>query len=287
MSLLIIGGTGQVGSLVLQELAARGASARVLTTDPAKHDLPAGMVPVKGDLLDPDTVRAALDGVETMFLLASVSPSELTQSLIALDLAQEAAVGHVVYFSQIALDWPDSPHTAAKAGAEALIRHHGLDATILRPAYFVQNDAMLKDPILGGTYPIPLGNAGTEMIDIRDIAAVAALAILDRDAVGADPVIDLVGPDALTGEGAAAIWSEVLGRPVAYGGDDLSRFEAAQAGRTPGWQAHDLVAMFRGCQRDGMHGRPGAADRLARMLDRPLRSYRTFAEEAFASWSAP
>lgn len=287
MSILIIGGTGSVGSPIVRNLADRGASARILTTDPARRAFPEGMTPVKGDLLEPASLRAALNGIETLFLLAAVSPTESTQALLALDLAHEAGVGRVVYFSQNKLDWPDCPHAAAKAGAEALIRHHGMKATILRPAYFHQNDLALQDAIRGGTYPIPIGEIGADMIDVRDIAEVAALAILDGEAIGPEPIVELVGPETITGERAAAIWSEVTGRSVAYGGNDIGpAFEARLADTMPGWQAHDLVAMFRGCQREGMRGAPGAADRLQSVLGRSLRSYRAFAAETYQSWSA-
>ena len=285
MTILVIGGTGQIGSLVLQELAGQGATARVMTTDPGRHVLPNGISAVQGDLLDPASVRRALEGVDTMFLLAAVSPSELMQSLIALDLAHEAKLRHIVYFSQNKLDWFDCPHAVAKAGAEALIRHHNLPATILRPAYFFQNDARLKEAILGGTYPIPIGRVGADMIDARDIAAAAARAILQPDPAGADAVLELVGAETINGERAAEIWSDATGRRVTYGGDDVGpEFEARQAETMPGWQAHDLVAMFRGCQREGMKGAPAAADRLASFIGRPLRTYRAFAEEMVSTW---
>lgn len=287
MSILIIGGTGQVGSLVVRELADRGASARVLTTNADQARLPTGMSAVPGDLLDPASVRAALHGVETLFLLNAVSPAELTQALITLDLAKEAQVRHVVYLSQIKLDWPDCPHAVAKAGGEALIRAHGLPATILRPAYFFQNDASLKEPVLAGSYPIPLGPVGAEMVDVRDIAAVAAVAILDQNAPGPESVVELVGPDNITGAGAAGIWSEVTGRPVTYAGDDIGpAFERRMTERMPAWQAHDLVAMFRNCQREGMRGTPGAATRLTKLLGRPLRTYRAFAQETYQRWES-
>lgn len=285
MRILVIGGTGHVGSQIVRSLADHGASANVLTTDPDKNTLPDGMTAVKGDLLDPLSLRNALGGCQTMFLLAAVSPSELTQSLLALDLAHEAGVRHVVYFSQIKLDWPDCPHAVAKAGAEELIRHHGMSATILRPAYFFQNDANLKGPILGGTYPIPIGQIGAQMVDVRDIAEIAALAILDKGSIGSDPIVELVGPDIITGEIAAETWSDIISQPVRYGGDDLgSEFEQSRVQMMPAWQAHDLVAMFRGCQREGMIGKPGAADRLTQLLGRPLRSYQNFAQETFRQW---
>lgn len=174
------------------------------------------------------------------------------------------------------------PHAVAKAGAEALIRAHGIPATILRPAYFFQNERGLKEPILAVVYPIPIGGVGAEMIDVRDIAVAAAVAVVDKDSIGSDPVIELAGPDNITGDGAAEIWSEVTGKPVAYAGDDVGlSFESRTAGMMPAWQAHDLVAMFRGCQREGMRAKPGAVDRLAKLIGRPLRSYRAFAEETF------
>ena len=284
MTILVIGGTGRIGSLVVQELADRGASANVLTTDPAKCDLPNGMTPIGGDLLDPASLRAAFDGVETVFMLNAVSPAEATHALLALDLAHEAGVAHMVYFSQVKLDWPDCPHAAAKLSAETLIRHHGIPATILRPAYFFQNDTVLKDQVLAGIYPIPVGDIGAEMVDARDIAAVAALAILDPRAFRSNPIVELVGPDLITGEIAAKLWSEAIGRPVGYGGDDLGLFERRSSRTMPGWQAHDLTATMRGCQREGMRGQLGAAARLASMLGRPLRSYRAFAEETFRQW---
>lgn len=71
------------------------------------------------------------------------------------------------------------------------------------------------------------------VVDVRDIAATAALAILDRGAIGSDPVIELVGPNVITGQGAAEIWSDVTGQPVTYGGDDLVSFEERSATTMP------------------------------------------------------
>lgn len=108
------------------------------------------------------------------------------------------------------------------------------------------------------------------------------VAILDKDVFGSDPLVELAGPDNITGDGAAEIWSEVTGKPVAYTGDDIGlSFKNQTAGMMPGWQAHDLMAMFRGYQRQGMRAKPGAVDRLAKLIGRPLRSYRAFAEETF------
>jgi uncharacterized protein YbjT (DUF2867 family) len=97
----------------------------------------------------------------------------------------------------------------------------GFSATVLRPAYFMNNDLTVKDVILGyGVYPMPIGGKGLAMIDVRDIGEIAAIELVRREQ-SASPLpltwINLVGPDTLTGERVAEIWSDVLGRAIAYG----------------------------------------------------------------------
>lgn len=91
------------------------------------------------------------------------------------------------------------------------------------------DDATLKDAVLGGgVYPMPIGTAGTLMVDTRDLAEVAAIDLMRRDA-STDPLpietIDVVDPEVLSGPGVADIWSQLLGRTVTYGGDDLDVLE--------------------------------------------------------------
>ena len=63
------------------------------------------------------------------------------------------------------------PHFAGKFGVERMIEQMGFNATILRPAYFIDNDLTIKDVITGyGVYPMPIGGKGLAMIDARDIA---------------------------------------------------------------------------------------------------------------------
>ncbi|MDV2888108.1 hypothetical protein RYX45_23380, partial [Alkalihalophilus pseudofirmus] len=79
-----------------------------------------------------------------------------------------------------------------------------------------------------GIYPMPLGSKGLAMIDARDVGEIAAIELVRRER-SATPLplnrINLVGPDTLTGAGAAAVWSSVLGRTIRYPGDDTAGFE--------------------------------------------------------------
>jgi uncharacterized protein YbjT (DUF2867 family) len=289
MAILVTGSTGTIGSLVVRRLADRGAEVRAVVRDPAKARLPDGVTPVKADFLDVDAMRAALKGARTLFLLNAVVPDELTQALIALDLAREARIERVVYFSVLTGDIsPDVPHFASKRTVERMIEQTGVPATILRPAYFFQNDAAFKEPVLGhGIYPMPVGGVGVEMVDARDIAEVTALCLLQREkAAGPLPreLIEIAGPDALTGDALAALWSDLAGKRVAYAGDDLGAFEEQTRASMPAWAARDMRLMVRGFQRHGMKAEPGARERLTGLLGRPMRTYRDFARETLEQW---
>jgi uncharacterized protein YbjT (DUF2867 family) len=168
-----------------------------------------------------------------------------------------------------------------------MIEQMGLGATILRPAYFMNNDLMIKDVILGhGVYPMPIGGKGLAMVDARDIAEVAAIELLRREQAGtALPLtrLNVVGPDTLTGADVAAIWSDVLGRLVVYPGENLAGFEQNLRQFMPGWMALDMRLMGERFITEGMIPDAGDVDRLTRLLGRPLRTYRDFAAEIAAS----
>ena len=284
MTILVTGATGRVGRQVVQQLVKRGADVRVLVRDPAKAKFPAGVEVVQGDLLDIDALRTAFTGVNTLFLLNAVAGDEFTQALIALNIARESGIERVVYQSVIHSDhFVNVPHFAVKSGAERMIERMGFSATILRPAYFIDNELMIKDVILNhGVYPMPIGSKGVAMVDARDIAEVAAIELIRRDrAPGKLPIeaINLVGPDTLTGPDVASIWSDVLGRPVVYGGDDPTGFEQNLANFMPKWMAYEMRLMAERYVSDGMIPEAGDVERLTKILGRPLHSYRSFATE--------
>lgn len=288
MTILVTGATGTVGRQVVDQLLQRGADVRALVRDPAKADLPAGVDVVRGDLLDVDTLRSGLVGVSTLFLLNAVVADEYTQALIALNLARAAGVERIVYLSVIHSDvYVDVPHFAGKFAVERMIERMGLHATILRPAYFIDNDVSILDVVRGhGIYPMPIGGKGLAMVDTRDIAEVAAIELIRRER---SPVplplerINVVGPDTLTGADVAAIWSDALGRSVAYPGEDTAGFERNLRQFMPSWMAFDMRLMSERFISDGMLPDAGDVERLTALLGRPLHSYRAFADRVAAS----
>ncbi|MGJ4901470.1 SDR family oxidoreductase [Bradyrhizobium sp. HKCCYLS2058] len=285
MTILVTGATGNVGRRVVEQLVKRGADVRALVRDPAKANFPAGVQIAQGDLLDIDSLRGAFSGVSTLFLLNAVTSDEFTQALVALNIAREAGIERIVYLSVIHSDvYVNVPHFAGKFAVERMIEQMGLNATILRPAYFMNNDLTIRDVVRGyGVYPMPIGSKGLAMIDARDIGEIAAIELIRREQ-SSTPLpltrINLVGPDTLNGADAAAVWSEVLGRPIGYGGDNTAGFETNLRQLMPSWMAFDMRLMSERFQTDGMVPDDGDVARLTALLGRPLRSYRDFVAES-------
>lgn len=286
MTILVTGATGQIGAAILDRL--HGADVRALTRDPAHLRGRDGVVAVQGNLTDPVSVEAALQGVDTLFLLATVSPQEASQAMMAVNLARAAGVRGIVYLSVSHADrYVDTPHYASKYLVERMIAAAALPATVLRANYFMQNDLTAKDALQQGVFPQPIGDVGVAMVDTRDIADAAVTEILRRhraDAPLPGKLIEVCGPEVLTAAGVVAIWTDVLGHQVSPGPADLGTFEAGLRERMPAWMAHDLARMFGGFQREGMVPAPQAASTMEDVVGHPLRRYRDFAQEAVASW---
>lgn len=285
MKILVIGGTGNVGSQVVKELLRRNATVRALVR---KKDAAAAQQEdvevVEGDLLDPVSVEKALNGVDKLYLLNAVVPDELTQGLIAYDLAKKLKLKHIVYHSVFKVDhFKDVPHFASKLAIESAVREFDLPFTVIRPNYFFQNDITLKDPLTkAGVYPTPLGQQGISAVDVRDIAESAAIALTTDGHYG--KTYNLNGPDVLSGPKVASIWSGLLGKEVQYAGDNMDAFEEQMRQRAPSWSAFDIRMMFQGYLERGFVAGDGDVETLTKLLGHPPRRYEDFARETAQEW---
>jgi uncharacterized protein YbjT (DUF2867 family) len=283
MKILVTGGTGHVGSEVVKELQKRKADVRLLVRK-QEAAAPEGVQVVVGDLLDPVSVEKALHGVDKLYLLNAVTPDELTQGLIAYDLARKLKLKHIVYHSVFRVEhFKDVPHFASKLAIESALREFDVPFTVIRPNYFFQNDASLKDPLTNaGIYPIPLGTVGISAVDIRDIAEAAAIALTSDGHLG--KTYNLNGPEVLNGPKVASIWSGLLGRQIRYPGEDMDAFEKQMREKSPAWSAFDIRMMFQGYLERGFVAGPGDLDTLTELLGHPPRRYEDFARQTVLAW---
>jgi uncharacterized protein YbjT (DUF2867 family) len=284
MSILVTGGTGTVGSQVVRELLGRGQQVQVLTRDPGKAKLPTGVTAVQGDLGQVESVRRVFKGVDGVFLINTVSPTEIYEGLMAMCAMRLENVKRVVYVSVQDADkaaW--LPHFGGKVGVEEAVRRSGIPFTILRPNNFYQNDYYYKDALLQyGVYPQPLGSAGLNRVDVRDIAEAAAVALTAGGHEGES--YDLVGPEVHTGESTAAVWARALGKPIAYGGDDLEAWEKQSLQYMPDWAVFDFKNMYAFFQERGLKATPEAIERQTRLLGHAPRSFGAFVGETASAW---
>ena len=285
MNILVTGGTGTVGSQVVRELLARGAQVQVLTRDPAKAGkLPAGVKAVTGDLSKVETVTRVFKGVDGVFLINTVSPTEVHEGLLSVCGLRGENVKRLVYMSvHHADDAPWLPHFGGKLGVEEAVRKSGVPSTILRPNNFYQNDYWFKDALLQyGVYPQPIGDIGLHRVDVRDIAEAAAITLTTSGHEG--QTYDLVGPEAHTGQSTADAWSRALGRTIKYGGNDLEAWEKQTLQYMPDWGVYDFKHMYAFFQAKGFKASAEAIERQTRLLGHAPRSFGAFVSEMATAW---
>ncbi|MDC0714791.1 NmrA family NAD(P)-binding protein [Stigmatella sp. ncwal1] len=285
MKTLVIGGTGTVGSLVVQGLLARNEPVHVLTRSAEKaKELPKGTQAVVGDLTKPEDLEKIFHGVERVFMLNPVSMTEAHEGLSAVNQAQAAKVKRFVYMTvHNVTAAPHMPHFGSKIPIELALKASGIPYTILQPNNFYQNDYAFKDAILQyGVYPQPIGDIGISRVDARDIADAAVITLTQNGHEG--QTYPLVGPDVLTGARVAEIYSKHLGRPIAYGGNDLEAWQKQTLNFLPAWMVYDFKLMYRAYQEKGLIATADELSRLQKLLGHPLRTFDAFAAEMAKAW---
>src|SRR5579863_3473992 len=194
--ILITGGTGTSGSQVVDQLRASGKPFRVLVRNPAKAESlkGPGVEIVAGDLAKPDSLGAALAGVERVFVLSPPAPNQAELEANLVNAAKRAGVKHVVKFSAMTAS-PNSPSRFPRAHGqvEEHIKQSGLSWTFLRPTFFMQNLLGLAPMVRDGTIYQPAKKSRAAFVDTRDIAAVAVQALIG--AGHESKAYDITGPD--------------------------------------------------------------------------------------------
>ena len=273
---LILGGTGRTGSLLANELAERGMSARTA----ARHG---------ADVLfdwDRRTTHAdALNGVDRLYLVTPVlRVSYIDQVSALLDLAEAAGVRHVTYLSTYGAD-DAPPQVDIKAVEADLAARQDITHCILRPAWVMQNFADAHLPIADGAITVPTGGGTEAFVDAADIAAVAARTLLAPEA-HAGARYAPTGPQALTVGEIAATITAVTGRPVTHHDIDPDTWidGAVSAGLVPADYAV-LLRWLTGAVARGNGSTPN--DDVEKVTGRPPATFGDFARRNAHAWIPP
>jgi uncharacterized protein YbjT (DUF2867 family) len=266
---LVTGSTGNVGAELVRALIQAGAPVRALTRADTGKPTPAGVQLAIGDLNRPETLRDALAGVRGLFLLPGY------QDMKAL-LAEAASAGveRVVLLSGSSADGDQSNAiTRYMSASEAAVHGSGLAWSVLRPSAFMSNTLEWVPQLRAGDLVrAPFAGVRAATVDPADIAAVAALALLDPGHGG--QTYRLTGPEALLPPDRVAVLAEVLGRPLRFAGqrDDDARAEMSAS------MPAEYVDAFFSFYVEGTLDESPVLPTVAELTGRPARTFRQWAE---------
>jgi uncharacterized protein YbjT (DUF2867 family) len=275
--ILVTGATGTVGSEVVRRLAQQGEQVRAMTRDPSRMGEQIGVEVMFGDFDKPASLAEAAAGVSTLLLLSAPGPLLVTHDASMLDAALAAGVTKVVKVSAIGTGERDNAKVGAwhRPGEEA-VRTSRVTWTILRPSSFASNALRWAGQIRAGD-PIPnMTGAGAQgVVDPRDVAAVAVAALTSPNHDG--QTYTLTGPQLLSVPDQTTQLGEVLGRTLAT--IDVHRDTACEQMLASGMDRAFVDVVIHGAEfvRDG--GNAVLTDDVQRVLGRPPRSFRTWAED--------
>lgn len=280
---LVTGATGTIGTQLVPRLAAlHDSPVRVYVRD-AGRAAPledAGARLLVGDFDDAEALGVALDGVDTLVLIAPPGPAAAQQNSRVLAAAGGAGVRKVVRISAIkaASDGP-TENSRLHAISDDELRASGMTYVILRPNYFMQNLFMSLESINGENAIYGgFGDGRLAMIDVRDVVDCATAAATGD---GFDNrVLELSGPESIGYSDVAAAIGRVAGRDIKYVQISPDDVRQAMLGMgTDEWMA-SLLRDYARAYRSGW-GDLVTANVLA-MTGHPPRSIDNFVEEVLA-----
>jgi uncharacterized protein YbjT (DUF2867 family) len=278
--ILVTGATGRIGRVVIDELLRAGAPVRALTRRPQHANLPAGIEIVAGDLAVPASLEPAFDGAAAVFLVWTAPPATATDVVARMGAASSPDRRRVVYLSSPhqtphPFFQQPSPMRDLHAGIERLLASSSLDVTVLRPGMFASNVRHWWAPQIqrGDVVRWPYAAAETAPVDVRDIAAVAARALLDTRHAGGDYV--LTGPESLSHAEQVSAIGDAIGRPLRFEELSPDEFRRETAAVWPGGVAEMLVAAWQAAL-----GRPAfVTSVIEEILGAPARTFGDWAAD--------
>lgn len=250
---LISGANGANGTELVKLFAGQKRPVRALVREASRAQkiaLP-GVEIVEGDFDRPETLSAALQGIERAFLLAPSSEQAEKQQIAFVEAAQKSGVRHIVKLSQLGADADSSQRFLRYHGrVEAAIRESGLASTFLRPNLFMQTLLNFAGTIKEkNAFFAPMEQGRVSVIDTRDIAQVAFVSLSQTG--HENKIYDLTGPEALSHAQMAEQLSGVLGRTVSYQNIPPESMRESLLGlHFPVWQADGLLEEYAAWSQD-------------------------------------
>ncbi|KGN41192.1 SDR family oxidoreductase [Knoellia aerolata] len=285
-TILVLGSTGLMGREVVRSLNERGVTPRVLVRDPGRLR-PTDQVDLRvGDLRDPASLRDAMRGVDAVFHISPHEADEVELTRTVLDAVERE--GARLVFSGIHIDASNRlakwtmrtvygrlmPRYRGKISIGHMVETSNTRPVVLGVGNFMQCDEVLLDVIRAGQFVLPTHPKGLNRVDLRDLGEIVANVLLDPTIpAGAYPVS---GPRSLTGAECAQTWSQALGVPVTYVGDDDEAIDAALTAHLTGYRLADWKSSFRALRGFAVKTKKSEVDATTRLLGRPPTDFTEF-----------
>ena len=260
-SILVTGATGNTGRSIVDALVERGAPVRAMVRAEAdRSKLRPEVEGVVADFDDSGAVAAALDGAERVYLVTPSSEQVEEQQKRFAELAAKAGTRHLVVLSQLGAQEHSPDRFLRYHGAvEQHVRDLGIRYTFLRPNLYLQGLLAFAGSISAeGTFYAPIGDAKVSAVDVRDIAAVAAVVLTESGHEGA--TYTLTGPQAITHAQIAAALTAALSREVTFTDVPPEAFATSIRDLLPPWQVDGLL-------KDYAHYRRGEAAAVSPVVE--------------------
>ena len=249
--ILLTGITGNNGSATATALLNKGEKFRALVRDLDKAaDWAArGVELVQGDLNDPASVRAAMEGIDRAVLILPNSEEQERLELSFIETAKQAGIAWLLKVSSPeAVRGTTSPIPLAHIAAEDAIMESGMNWTFVRPTFFMQN---LINSVAAakatGKLSMPMGQGDVGITDCADAGEFIAHILTDQNSgQHYSQCYDISGPDdVMTFDAIAKVMSEVLGCEVEYVDCDPEAFkEVLRPFQRNDWHTEAVAFLF-------------------------------------------
>jgi uncharacterized protein YbjT (DUF2867 family) len=243
--ILITGASGSVGKTVLQEASRKESKVRAMYRSKQEAaKAPSGCEAVLADYSDKQSLRKALDGVTSIYVVCSPIPQLVELESNVLDACKESGVKHVVLNSALGAGDYGKSFPSWHRKVEDKLKTAGMSYTILRPNGFLQNIVAYNAPSIRtqGAFYAAMGVAKVSYLDVGDIAVVAVKAL--QGGAHAGKTYELNGPEAISNQELAKRVSRVIGRTVNYVDIPESAQREAMLGTgMPEWQVTALLEL--------------------------------------------
>lgn len=276
--ILVTGATGTVGSEVLRALSGGEHQVRVAARGEKATDLQAaGYETVEMDFRRPESLVAALQGVDRALLLTPLTPDMVELGKAFVTAAKLAGVKHIVRLSGAGAETKGITLARWHREVEEAIEASGIAYTHVRPTSFMQNYVKYMGHLIKtkGAYYLPHGTGKVSRVDARDVAAVVVAALTKDGHEG--QAYALTGPEAISDYDVAEILSSTLGRPVSYVDvpEEAARQSMLEAGM-PAVLVDVMVELYR-IEREGWVSTVSPV--VEQITGRPARTFAAFAQD--------